>query len=205
MGISGITGRVGNTNIVVVYAANNANWTAPPISRVSDNINGNYTFVGQKAGADVSAYIYRFSSIRSAGAGANKVSVRIAAPVIALGISVFEYSGLATTSSPLDGLVQQSAGDSANASITPVTTTNAKDLIFAVAVGDNNRHFTAGPGYTLRVASGNRPCVGVEDQITSSAGSYSASFTNAIQNSAGLIKRRLILYRSDRPSKRIAN
>jgi hypothetical protein len=67
-----------------------------------------------------------------------------------------------------------------------VTTSNAKDLIFAVAVGDNNKHFTAGPGYTLRAASGNRPCVGVEDKITSSAGSYSASFINAIENWAGL-------------------
>jgi len=142
--------------------------------------------VGQKAGADVSAYIYRFSNIKSASAGADKVTVTMAAAVRALGISVFEYSGLATASSPLDGLVQNSTGDSANASITPVTTSNAKDLIFAVAVGDNNRHFTAGPGYTLRAASGNRPCVGVEDQITSSAGSYSASFTNAVQNWAGL-------------------
>jgi hypothetical protein len=105
--------------------------------------------------------------------------------VSALGISVFEYSGLAT-SSPLDGTVQNSVGYSANASITPVTTTNAKDLIFAVAVGDNNRQFTAGPGYTLRAAYGNLPCIGVEDQITSSAGSYSASFTNAIQYRAGL-------------------
>ena len=176
----------GNTNIVVVYADNNANGTAPAISSVSDNINGNYTFVGQKAGTDVSAYIYRFSNIKSASAGADKVTVKMAAAVRGLGISVFEYSGLATTSSPLDGLVQQSAGDSRNASVTPVTTSNAKDLIFAVAVGDNNRHFTAGPGYTLRAVSGNRPCVGVEDQITSSAGSYSASFTNAVQNWAGL-------------------
>jgi hypothetical protein len=141
--------------------------------------------VGQVAGTDVSAFIYRFSSIRSASAGANKVTVTMAAPVTGLGISVFEYSGLAT-SSPLDGTVQASASRSANASITAVTTTNARDLIFAVAVGDNNQQFTAGPGYNLRAQYGSSPCVGVEDQITSSAGSYSASFTNAIQNWAGL-------------------
>jgi hypothetical protein len=176
----------GNTNIVVVYATNNAPGTAPSISRVYDNINGNYTFVGQAAGADVSAYIYRFSNIKSASAGADRVNVIMAAAVPALGIEVFEYSGLLITSSPLDGMVQQSHGNSANASIPPVTTSNAKDLIFAVAVGDNNKRFTAGPGYTLRASYGNRPCVGVEDRITSSAGSYSASFTNATQNWAGL-------------------
>jgi hypothetical protein len=175
----------GNTNIVVVYAANQANWTPPGISSVVDNINGNYTLVGRVGGADVSAYIYRFSSINSASAGANKVTVTMAAAVPQLGISVFEYSGL-TTSSPLDGTVQNSARWSANASITPVSTTNAKDLIFAVAVGDGNQQFTAGTGYTLRAENGNWPCVGVEDQITSSAGSYSASFTNGIQNWAGL-------------------
>jgi hypothetical protein len=109
----------------------------------------------------------------------------MATAVPKLGISVFEYSGLAT-SSPLDGLVQKSTGYSVNASITAVTTTNAKDLIFAVVVGDNNRQFTAGPGYTLRAAYGNSPCIGVEDQITFSAGSYSASFTNRVQNWAGL-------------------
>ena len=109
----------------------------------------------------------------------------MATAVIGLGISVFEYNGL-VTSSPIDGTVQSFANWSANASITPVTTTNAKDLIFAVAVGDSNQPFTAGSGYTLRAAYGNWPCVGVEDQITSSAGSYSASFTNAAQNWAGL-------------------
>jgi hypothetical protein len=175
----------GDTNIVVVYATNNAKWTAPPVSKVSDNINGNYTLVGHVGGNDVSAYIYRFSSIKSASAGANKVTVTMAAAVSQLGISVFEYGGL-TTSSPLDGTVQSFASYGANASITPVTTTNAKDLIFAVAVGDGNQQFTAGSGYTLRAAYGNWPCVGVEDQITSSAGSYSASFTNGIQNWAGL-------------------
>jgi hypothetical protein len=175
----------GNTNIVVVCAANNANWTAPPISSVSDNINGTYTLVGQVGGNDVSAYIYRFSSIKSASAGANKVTVTMTAPVIGLGISTFEYSGL-VTSSPLDGIVQNSARYSANASITAVSTTNAKDLVFAVAVGDSNQQFTAGTGYTLRAAIGTWPCVGIEDQITSSAGSYSASFTNAVQNWAGL-------------------
>jgi hypothetical protein len=79
----------GNTNIVVVYASNNANWTAPPISKVSDNINGSYTLVGQVAGADMSAYIYRFSSIQSASAGTNKVTVTMATAVVGLGISVF--------------------------------------------------------------------------------------------------------------------
>jgi hypothetical protein len=181
------TQTAGNTNIVVVYATNNSSGTAPSISRVYDNINGNYTLVGLVAGADVSAYIYRFSNIKSASAGADRVNVIMAAAVPALGIEVFEYSGLLTTSSPLDGLVQQSTGNSANATIPPVTTSNAIDLIFAVAVGDNNQRFRAGPGYTLRATYGNRPCVGVEDRITSSAGSQpSASFTNAIQKWAGL-------------------
>jgi hypothetical protein len=175
----------GNTNIVVVWAANNASWTAPAIFSVSDGANGTYTLVGQVGGSDVSAYIYRFSGIKSASAGANNVIVTMATPVIGLGISVFEYSGL-PTSSPLDGTVQASTNYGPNASITQVTTTNAKDLIFAVAVGDSNQPFTAGPGYTLRAAIGNWPCVGIEDQITSAAGSYSASFTNAVQNWAGL-------------------
>ena len=174
----------GNTNLVVVYAANNASWTMPPISSVSDNINGNYTLVGKIAGNDISAFIYRFSGVKSASAGADKVTVRMAAAVIGLGISVFEYSGL--PSSPLDGTVQSSANWGANASISAVTTTNASDLIFAVVVGDSNQKFAAGAGYTLRASFGNWPCVGVEDRITSSAGSYSASFTNAAQNWAGL-------------------
>ena len=175
----------GNTNIVVVCADNNASWTAPPIFSVSDSTNGTYTLVGQVGGADVSAYIYRFSGINSASAGANNVIVSMATPVIGLGVSVFEYSGL-PTSSPLDGLVQSSAAYGPNASITQVTTTNAKDLIFAVVVGDNNQPFTAGPGYTLRAAIGTWPCIGIEDRITSAAGSYSASFTNGVQNWAGL-------------------
>ena len=138
----------GDTNFVVVYAGNNTRWTVPPISSVSDNITGKYTLVGQVGGVDVSAYIYLFSGIKSASAGADKVTVRMAVTVIGLGISVFEYSGL--PSSPLDGMVQKSANWSANASITPVTTTNAKDLIFAVVVGDSNQQFTAGARYTLR-------------------------------------------------------
>ena len=170
---------------MVVCADNNAHWTAPAISSVSDNINGTYTLVGQLGGNDVSTYIYRLSGIKSATAGANVVTVKMGAPVIGLAVSAFEYSGL-PTSSPLDGMVQNSAAWSANASITPVTTTNANDLIFAVVVGDGNQQFTAGAGYTLRAGYGTWPCVGIEDMITPSAGSYSASFTNAVQNWAGL-------------------
>jgi hypothetical protein len=136
-------------------------------------------------GNDVSAYIYRFSGIKSASAGFNNVTVTMATAVIGLGISVFEYSGL-PTSAPLDGTVETSVNWGANASITPVTTTNAKDLILAVAVGDNAHPFTAGSGYTLRAAYGNWPIIGIEDQITSATGSYSASFTNAAQNWAGV-------------------
>jgi hypothetical protein len=162
---------VGNTNIVVICTGT----TSGTISSLADTKGYSYTLVGQATGTSIGQWIY--SAVINSGGTGNAVTVTLTGPVNGMGIAVSEYSGI-MTSSPIDGTPQSAANHGTNATTAHLTTTNAKNLIFAAATGDSNKQFSAGAAYTMRAAFGDWPCTAVEDQITSPAGSFAGSFTN---------------------------
>jgi hypothetical protein len=118
--------------------------------------------------------IYYAQNIVAAAAGANIVTVTFSTTVPDPVVRIVEYSGIAT-SNALDVAVGASSTTGTALNSGSVTTTNANDLLVGsdvVAFGIT----AAGSGYTQRVLSaGNTE----EDEIVTSAGSYSASATQS--------------------------
>lgn len=101
-----------------------------------------------------------------------------------MGLTVLEYSGVATTA-PLDAQAGTSDttcpwnGTPTSASL---TTTNANDLIISGATLTATDTWTAGTGYALRTGTSGPSAI--EDQAVSSTGTYTGTFTLGTNASA---------------------
>ena len=85
-----------------------------------------------------------------------------------------EYSGVLTTSDPLD-VTSTTASNGTAVSSGAVTTTQGNELIYGVAIGATDV-INAGAGFTVRSTAQSNI---VEDKTGTTAGSYSATFTSA--------------------------
>lgn len=97
-----------------------------------------------------------------------------------------EYSGL-DTSSPLD-VNNGAAIDIFQATCTSnsVTTTSANELIVGACMTNSSVTFGAGTGYGNLTSQTNVAAIALEDQIVSSTGTYTASFTGTAGATAGI-------------------
>jgi PKD repeat protein len=147
----------GNTIVV------GASTVGPVISSISDTQGNTYV----QAVANGPNAIWYASNVK---AGADTVTANFAASTTFSLIYVHEYSGLAP--SPLDQTSSQTGTGTAVTSGAKITT-QANELIFGYASVD---HFTqsAGSGFSARQTAGGNMS---EDMIVSTAGTYSASFT----------------------------
>jgi|SRR5215469_1239843 len=170
----------GNTNFIIIGVTGTT--TAP--SPVSDSTNGAYTLIANTASsASAMVYLYAFFNIATAAAGANTISAPAASGASNLTWSGVEYSGISNTQ---DGTTKTGSGTGGNFSTASLTTTNANDLIIALAGGDNghNSTVTAGTGYTQRYDHGTTVVVlDLQDQIVSATG----SFTGQMNSTSGAV------------------
>ena len=138
-------------------------------SSVSDTQGNIFSQVGNQLISPGGAYtqVYYAKNIKG---GADTVTVALPSNPSILELYLSEYSGIDTTN-PIDG----QAGASGNAgavSSGSVTTTAAGDMIYGFCIGD--AACTAGSGFTARsTLNGNL----VEDELTSTVGSYAATGT----------------------------
>jgi len=160
----------GDLNVVVIGWSD----TTASISSITDS-GGN---VDVRATTGVSAgncteSVYYAKNISSASAGGDTLTVTFNTSALYPDLRILEYSGI-DTSNPLDVAVTAN-GTGDNTAAGPVTTTSANDLL----IGANfvSGGFAAvGSGYTQRIWSLPNSDL-VEDEIVTTAGSYSATAT----------------------------
>jgi hypothetical protein len=163
-------------DLIVVWVG----WGAIPATPiVSDTLSNTWRPVSAAiVSTDQGAGAQMFYTINQAS-GSNTINVTSSEGVPLQSVIASEYSGIAS-SNPLDGEVH--ALDSATASVGPLTTSNASDLLFACSMsasGDAG-YWSAGSGYTLIQSE---ILEAAEDMLVSTTGSYSAFF-NAYQGTA---------------------
>ena len=161
----------GNLNLVIVGWSN----TTAQISSVTDSNGNPYTLAKATIlngnGGPLSQSIYYAKNIAAATAGANGVKVTFTAAAVYPDVEVLEYSGLNSVN-PLDVAVGAS-GNSATSSSGSVTTTSATDLL--VGANTVQSHSAGpGPGFTQRLLTNPNGEI-AEDQVVSTAGSYTAT------------------------------
>jgi hypothetical protein len=128
----------GDLNIVVV----GWNDTSAQVSSVKDSSGNSYTPAGAVVkGTHLTQVIYYANNIKSAAAGANKVTVEFNQSASFVDLRIFEYAGL-DTAKPLDASAGAS-GTGFTARSSPVTTNAAKELVFA---SDTVQSKTLNPG-----------------------------------------------------------
>jgi hypothetical protein len=169
---------VGDTNILVVgWNSGTSN-----ITSVTDSAGNVYQLaVPTVAGNGVSQAIYYAKNIKSAGAGANTVTVTFNTATQFVDLRALEYSGL-DLANPFD-VGASASGASNSASSGAVTTSAAHELIFGAGttIGAFN---AAGSGFTTRVITSPDADI-AEDRFVTAAGSYSA--TAPLGGSAGWV------------------
>jgi uncharacterized membrane protein len=159
----------GDLNVVAV----GWNDSSATVSSVTDSSGNQYTrAVGPTiVSGYISQSIYYAKNIHAAGAGGNTVTVAFSTAATSADVRIVEYSG-ADPNNPVD-VTAASSGNSASTSSGSATTTNPTDLIFGANIVLTT---TSGPGsgFTSRLLT--QPDGDIaEDQMTSSAGSYSAA------------------------------
>jgi hypothetical protein len=128
----------GDLNIVVMGWSD----TTATISSVQDSSGNSYARAGAVVkGTNITQVIYFAKNIKSAGPGANQVTVTFDQNVHFADLRIFEYAGLSTVS-PLDGRAG-SSGKGFTASSGTITTKFAHELVFA---SDTVESKTLGPG-----------------------------------------------------------
>ncbi len=150
------------------------------ITSVADNFSNTYTQIGTTAhyvGTQADVALYCASGISS---GSNfQVTANITDTSGDSDLYIAEYSGL-TCNVDQSATGSGTSGTTLQTSSTP-TTTNANDLLVAVAGSTLGGVATAGSGYTLRQNDngGTAEYGGFEDQTVTATGSYSGSMTIA--------------------------
>jgi hypothetical protein len=164
----------GNMNIAVVCIDS----VTVSISSVQDTSGRTYSLADSRAGNGITQGIYYLTNIASAAAKANTVTANFSTGVTNSMLSIFEYTGLSTTT-PLDQHTS-STGNSSAPSSGNVTTTSANELIFAAGCHANGNTVTAGSsGYRFIdvTDSGSSFSIFVQDKLVTSTGTYSAGGT----------------------------
>lgn len=112
-------------------------------------------------------------------AGANTVTVAFTGGPATERILIHEYANLAT--SPVDQFASANNTGAAISTGNTPTTTQAIELLFGFTANSNSGSISATPGasYTMRVLQdcGGNKCLASEDRVVTSAGAYSAAFT----------------------------
>ena len=159
----------GNANVIMIGGVSGF-----VVSSVTDTKGNTYNSVatGNVGGIQVAAYVA--TGIASASAGSNTVTVTFSAGTNSPDIHILEYSGLASSGVFDSSDYVNGTGTSASATF---STSNANDVIIASLLYTGTPTITAGTGYTMRVNEG--PSWGncTEDQVVSSSGSQTASFS----------------------------
>ena len=164
-------------NLIVVYVTPAPNQVGS-IS-VTDSAGNTYspatsTFTTGIPGCGMSQEFFYAANI----SGGNDTVTATRSEAGGMGMVILEYSGIAATS-PLDAQAGTSQTSSCPWSAGPTsasfTTLNADDLIVSGASLSASSSWTAGTGYALRTASSNE--FAIEDQIVSSSGTYTGSFS----------------------------
>jgi chitodextrinase len=159
----------GSLNVVVV----GWNDSTAHVTGVTDTKGNTYLVaVGPTVQAGVATQaIYYAKNIRTAAAGANKVTVTFDRPARYPDVRVAEYRGI----DPVNALDVAAAatGSSTSSASGAATTTNATDLLIGANVVQTG---TAGPGssYTTRVITSPDGDI-LEDRVVNSTGSYTAT------------------------------
>ena len=143
---------------------------------VTDSAGNSYSVASPAlvaTGASFTQEMFYAPNIKSAGAGANTVTVTFSTAVPYTDVRVAEYSNVIETS-PID--VVAPGGEATNGpalSSGNATTTNANDLLVAASYC-NTTVIGVGGGYTQRVLSdGNN----IQDEVVSTTGTYNATAT----------------------------
>ncbi|HEY3822145.1 MAG TPA: hypothetical protein VGL81_33500 [Polyangiaceae bacterium] len=159
---------------VVAIGWNDATST---ISEVTDTSGNAYALaVGPtRLGSDLSQSLYYATNIHSAAAGANSVTVTFVQPANVVDLRVVEYSGLDPVA-PLDQTDTGAGTSSGPATTGSVTTTTARELLFAAGMS-TDLYSGAGAGFSMRLVSSDGDAV--EDRTVSATGLYSATATVA--------------------------
>jgi outer membrane protein assembly factor BamB len=151
-------------DLIVVYVV----WDNPGTVKVSDTRGNTYKAATARKtfGNSWSAQVFYASSIHG---GPDKVTATFGTAITSFGIVyLHEYSGLAKRS-PVD-VSASAVGTSASMSSGAVTTTHAKDLLFAAGASDLT--VTHGAGFTTRLKGfGNL----TEDRTVATTGSYAGT------------------------------
>ena len=160
----------GNTNIVAV-GWNNATAT---ITSVTDSAGNAYQVAAPIArGAGLSQAIYYARNIAGAAAGANVVTVQFSTSVAYPDIRITEYSGLDGLS-PFD-TTASSSGTSATAASGNVTTTAARELLFAAGMTTGMFNGSTS-GFTTRIITPIDADI-ASDRFVTAVGTYNAGAT----------------------------
>ena len=162
----------GNLNVVEV----GWNDTTSSVSTVTDSKGNSYLLaVGPTRGTGLSQSIYYAKNIIG---GTNTVTVTFNKAAAVVDVRVLEYSGLDTVS-PLD-VTAGAAGIGTTGNSGAATTSSANEVI--LGAGMTASVFTkAGTGFTVRAITSPDGDI-AEDQITTAAGSYSATAPNSPSN-----------------------
>jgi hypothetical protein len=160
----------GNLNVVIV----GWNDTASVVNSVKDSEGNVYQrAVGPTLLAGyLSQAIYYCPNILAASAGSNAVTVGFNQPASYVDVRILEYSGI-SQANPVDGFAS-AVGNSTTSSSGVLATTSASDLL----IGANmvlTGTLGAGTGFTQRLLTPDGDIV--EDNVVTSAGSYSATTT----------------------------
>jgi chitodextrinase len=158
----------GNTNILAI-GWNDVTSNIVSVVDVSGNVY--HPAIATFRGNGLSQAIYYASNIATAAAGDNVVTVTFSQPAAYVDLRVTEYARI-QGANPFDGGTSAS-GSGGNASTSSVSAPAASELLFAA--GMTGAVFTGpGAGFTSRVITSPDGDI-VEDEIATSAGSYSSS------------------------------
>jgi len=163
--------------IIVNVTYDNQSRTATVTDNASPSSN-TYIRIGTATnwkGASYKSDLFYAYNIKKAASGNLRVTATLnAASTSYLQIHMSEYSGMLTTSSPLDKN-NIAIGNSASASSGNVTTLYSNELIWGLTVSSNGT-MTVGSGFNNRLSTLDNV---VEDKINVAIGTYSATFTAA--------------------------
>jgi len=163
----------GNAVILGVTFGN----TNPTIT-ATDNEGNSYTVAQQTYDAGHNQGTAILYALNIHGGSSHTVTINFSTAVAYLGLGINEYTGLAT-SSALDGVAGHTGSGTTLSSGTVTTTANG-DLIFSVGVADSSGSqvsIAAGTGFTKRVDLGSLASYADEDEVQTSAGTISATWT----------------------------
>jgi hypothetical protein len=149
-------------------------WTSGSLTGVSGSLNGAFT-VSSTFGTGITkcAMAYKFNC----AGGAETISTTGTATD--LGLTIYEFSGIQTSSDPLDGSIASTTIAASTTTPTSASFSNSVTGLIVVGIGDEGTTqstTTAGSGYTLGEFQGGHDHAD-EYALTVAAGSHTASFT----------------------------